>query len=69
MFLDALNIGNSILIIDQHIYGLCVNGFRDVSSFILFFFPQRILPRFTLFLQWGLSVFRFGDEHLCNSDN
>jgi len=30
-----------------HIYGLCVNGFRD----------------------WGLSVFRFGDEHLCNSDN
>jgi hypothetical protein len=57
----------------QEMYGLCVNGFADVSG------RRRAAQRLAccgllelhccsdIAFQWGYSLFRMGSENLCNA--
>jgi hypothetical protein len=70
----CLLIRTGILMAEQELYGLCANGFQDVSSALfspLFcrftFCLHRFVTLFIPFLQWGNSLFRFGNENRCDA--
>jgi hypothetical protein len=63
-----------VIIIKQEIYGMCANNFQDVSLAILllrvhfhFVFLHPCVICMILVLQWGVSLFRFGNENRCDA--